>query len=192
MSFGTKCACMFSTMIQMTLYLPDTTPGVRRFIGYARAQGYEPVPAEMKQGDGAITLVYRTDRTYFLVFQRFDGQRIPRSVTKRIISGKYLNPKREFRIKDLESAYEKGTESVANEMQPGYMTPFVSERFTDFTVCLDRTSFDNCNPMTFPVAEYHGIALPAQAIRDLLAGLYGKERVNVVDLLYANERLTEP
>ncbi len=166
----------------MTLYFPDATPGVRRFIGYAHAQGYEPLPVGMKPGGGATTLVYKTDRTYFLVFQRNGGQKIPRSVTRRIISGKYTDPKREFRIKDLETAYKDGQESVKKEMQPGHMTPFVSKDFTDFTVCLDRSSFEGNTPLAFPAGTNDsGFTLPAGAVKELLISLYGEGRVHEVD-----------
>ena len=161
------------------------TNGTRRFLEYARAHGYEPLLVEMKPSEGATTLVYRTYRTYFLVFQRqYPKQMVPRHVIRRIISGKDIDPHREFRIRNLEAAYKDGEESVREEMQSGYMTPFVSPDFTDFSVYLDERSFKGGSEMSFPAgATGNGFALPARAVKDLLTGLYGTERVFVRELL---------
>ena len=154
----------------------QTTPGTRRFLEYACAHGYEPLPVEMKPGDGATTLVYATGvpvHTYLLVFQRDDKQRIPRRVIRHIIGEK-----------DILAAYERGRAGVEKEMQPGYMTPFVSECFENFSVYLDERSFKGGSEMSFPAgATGNGFALPARAVKDLLTGLYGTERVFVRELL---------
>lgn len=149
------------------------TAGVRRFIEYARGCGYEPRFVEMKPGDGATTLVYATDKTYFLVFMRRGEQRIPRKTVKKLIG---------YRDKDLLVPYRQGMLSVRAEMEPGLMSPFVSENFRNFSLYLDRRSFENGDAV-FPADAEHAFSLPSCAVKTLLVSLYGEEKVHVAELV---------
>lgn len=175
-------AIVGSVMIPMPLDL-SMTPGVRRFIEYARNQGCEPMHVGMKPGSGATTLVYATGHpvhTYFLVFQRqYEGQRIPRRIIRKIIGGK-----------DLLDAYKKGEMSVQEEMNSGFMTPFVSEGFGDFSVHLDKSSFEGNNGLVFPFGTNgQGFSMPAYVVRDLLIGLYGEEKVHLAGLFDPDRKM---
>ncbi len=152
------------------------TAGVRRFVEYARTQGYEPQFIAITPDNGrtgATTLVYATtNRTYFLVFQRRGNQKIPRKTIKKLIV---------FKSKDLLTLYNQGALNVHAEMKPGYMTPFVSESFKDFSVHLDRESFENGDAVFPAGAGGNGFVLPSYAIKELLIGLYGEDRVHIDD-----------
>lgn len=155
--------------------------GIRRFLEFVDANDLA-VDATLCYNSGlepsdnraATTLVYMTDKVYFLVFRREKSQqRIPRNVIRSIIGQK-----------DLLAAYERGAESVRSEMKPGFMTPFVSEEFQNFRVYLDKASFGEQSFIFFPIAiDKEAFGLPSYIARELLIGLYGKEKVHDAVLL---------
>lgn len=157
------------------LELSNTTAGVKRFISYAVKEGYYPRPVETTQENKdkqPVTLVFATDQIYFLVRPQYPQQRIPRRIVRELI-----------RTEDLKAAFEEGLESVQGEMSSGYMSPFVSEDLTNFTVYLDKSTFRGNRRLIFKLQKNgnSGFMLPAYAFRDLLIGLYGKEKVELVD-----------
>ena len=163
----------------MPLNLANATYGTRRFIEFAKGQGYNPHPIGLTAANKdiqAITLVYAHTQTYFIVFNpslmnlRSD---IPRSVIRNLIGNA-----------NLEKAFRKGEISVRGEMQSGYMSPFVSESLKDFKVFLDYLTFRGNRHLAFPLGTKgnDGFSLQANVFKELLIGLYGLEQVSTLYL----------
>ena len=158
----------------MTLNLSHATSGARRFIEFAWSKGYDPNPVKLTEGNRHIqptTLIYGTDRTYFVVFN--SSQRIPRLVTGDLIGSR-----------DLKRAAMQGEANVQREMRTGYMGPFVSEGFEPFRIFLDYTTFKGNGHVAFYLGNEKddGFSLPANSFRELSVDLYGAEHVKTLYL----------
>lgn len=124
--------------------------GVSRFIAAARQNGLRPELTNAKAGDEAITMVYARPsewngkavtgyRTYFLVFHRAINERIDDDVLKCVIG-----------TKNKDRAMKRGRIEIASEMEPNYMGPFVSDRFSsDLRIIVNKSSYDLGTPVNF-------------------------------------------